>query len=84
MSKVRFELNRAGVRDLLKSAEMGNICMDYAMQTLQTAEASSPGYVVEPRQYPERTGAAVRADTYKARKDNFDNNTLLKSLGGRK
>lgn len=82
MSKVRFELNRAGVRELLKSAGAQSECMKYASAALGRASASSGGYVVEPRNYPERSGAAVRADTYEARKDNYDNNTLLKALGG--
>lgn len=80
MSKVKFELNKAGVRELLKSAEMQQICMQHANATLQAALGSSDGYVAETRNYPERSGAAVRADTYEARKDNADNNTLLKSL----
>lgn len=82
MSKVKFELNKAGVRELLKSAEAQGECMKYANAAFSRASASSDGYVVEPRNYPERSGAAVRASTYEARKDNFDNNTLLKSLGG--
>lgn len=80
MSKVKFELNKAGVRELLKSGEMQQICMQHAYATQQAASSSSDGYVVEPRNYPERSGAAVRADTYEARKDNADNNTLLKAL----
>ena len=80
MGKVKFELNKAGVRELLKSAEMQQICMQHANATLQAALSSSDGYVAETRNYPERSGAAVRADTYEARKDNADNNTLLKSL----
>ena len=82
MSKVKFELNRAGVRALLKSPEAQHLCMEYANAALGRASASSTGYVVETRNYPERSGAAVRADTYEARKDNYDNNTLLKALGG--
>lgn len=82
MSKVRFELDENGLRSLLKSTEMQSICLEYATRTQQTAEASASGYVVEPRNYPERSGYAVRANTYKARKDNLDNNTLLKALGG--
>ena len=82
MSKVKFELDRAGVRELLKSPEMQQECMRYASATLQRASGSADGYVVESRNYPERSGAAVRADTYEARKDNYDNNTLLKALGG--
>ena len=84
MSKVKFELNRAGVRELLKSAEVQNVCLQYANAAAGRARASSDGYVAEPRNYPESAGAAVRADTYEARKDNYDNNTLLKSLGGGK
>ena len=82
MSKVKFELNKAGVRELLKSTEAQGICMQYANATLNRASVSSDGYVVETRNYPERSGAAVRSDTYEARRDNYDNNTLLKSLGG--
>lgn len=84
MSKLKFELNKAGVRELLRSAEAQNICMQYANAALGRALASSDGYVVEPRNYPERSGVAVRADTYEARKDNYDHNTLLKALGGGK
>ena len=82
MNRVDFKLNRAGVRELLKSAEAQNICMQQANMVLSRASASSDGYVVETRNYPERSGAAVRADTFKARKDNYDNNTLLKAIGG--
>ena len=82
MSKVEFELNNAGVRELLKSTEAQGICMQYASAVLGRASASSDGYVVEARRYPERSGAAVRAETSEARKDNYDNNTLLKALGG--
>ena len=82
MNRVDFKLNRAGVRELLKSAEAQNICMQQANMVLSRASASSDGYVVETRNYPERSGAAVRADTLKARKDNYDNNTLLKAIGG--
>jgi len=80
MSKVDFKLNRAGVRELLKSSEVQRICMEHANMTLQVASGSSSGYVAEPRNYLERSGAAVRADTCEARKDNYDNNTLLKAL----
>ncbi len=82
MSKVKFELNKAGVRELLKSSGAQRECMRYGNATLQRALNSSDGYVVETRNYPERSGVAVRASTYEARKDNYENNTLLKSLGG--
>lgn len=82
MSKVKFKLNGAGVRELLKSQEMGAICMDYALKIQETANGSCPGYVAEARHYPERTGAAVYPGTYAAERDNYKNNTLLKARGG--
>lgn len=82
MSKVNFVLNSKGVREMLKSAEAQAICMEYANAVANRAAAHSTGYVVETRNYPERAGAAVRADSVKARIDNSRNNTLLKSLGG--
>ena len=81
MSKaIDFKLDGAGVRELLKSPEMQQECMRHANATLAAASGSSDGYVAEPRNYPERSGAAVRADTFEARLDNANNNTLLKSL----
>ena len=77
MARVKFKLNKAGVRELLKSPEIATEC---AKHVEATAAAAGDGYVVEPRNYPERSGYAVRADSFKARKDNLNNNTLLKSL----
>lgn len=79
MSKLeKFVLDKKGVRELLKSAEIQQECMKYAYAA---AGRCGEGYAVESRNYPERSGAAVRADTYKARKDNLKNNTLLKAVG---
>lgn len=77
MSNVKFVLNKEGVRELMKSDEMREICSSHAAQVQQRA---GTGYIAEDRSYPERAGAAVRADTFEARKDNLENNTLLKSL----
>lgn len=77
MSKVRVKLNRAGVREMLKSGGAAAECMGYAQQI---ALACGDGYVAEGRSYPERTGAAVYADTPKAKRDNLKNNTLLRAL----
>lgn len=79
MSKVKFELNKKGVRELLKSPEAAAICTQYAVQIQGRA---GEGYVVESRNYPERSGAAVYPGTYEAYRDNLKNNTLLKALGG--
>lgn len=79
MNKVKFKLNRAGVRELLKSKEMQAICTEYAHRVQSRA---GDGYVVEGRHYSERVGAAVYPSDAKAYYDNLNNNTLLKALGG--
>ena len=40
------------------------------------------GYEVTTYSGRKRANASVHAETYEARKDNYDNNTLLKALGG--
>ena len=79
MSKVKFELNRAGVRALLKSGEMANICKEHADRV---RGAAGDGYEVTTYTGRNRVNASVHAETYEARKDNYENNTLLKALGG--
>lgn len=79
MSKVKFKLNRQGVRELLKSQEMMNVCREYAEQVRSRA---GDGYEISTYVGTNRVNASVYADTYEARKDNFDHNTLLKALGG--
>lgn len=77
MSKMRFDLNTAGVRELLKSDAMKQICREHASGILNRV---GEGYVMEDRSYPERAGAAVRVDSYEAYRDNLENNTLLKAV----
>lgn len=79
MSKVKFELNSAGVRELLKSQQMLDICRGYAEQIRDRAGA---GYEVSTYVGKNRVNASVYADTYEARLDNYENNTLLKARGG--
>ena len=62
---------------MLKCAGAAAECMSYANRV---AMACGEGYVAETRSYPERTGAAVFADSPKAKKDNLENNTLLRAL----
>lgn len=79
MSKVKFELDKGGVRDLLRSQEVLSVCKDYA----ESARArAGEGYEVTTFVGRNRVNASVHAETYEARKDNYDNNTLLKALGG--
>lgn len=79
MSKAKFELNRAGVRQLMQSQEMMNICRDYANEVRARA---GDGYEVTTYTGRNRVNASVHAETYEARKDNYEHNTLLKALGG--
>lgn len=77
MGKVKIVLNRAGVRELLKSQGAGEICMEHARQIQGRA---GEHYAVEVRRYPERTGAAVYPSDSEGYYDNLKNNTLVRSL----
>lgn len=81
MSKVKFELDRAGVRELLRSPEAAKVCEGYAVQVQSRA---GEGYEVTTYTGQNRANASVHAATYEARKDNYEHNTLLKALGGGK
>ena len=78
MSKVKFELNRAGVRELLRSQEALNVCRSYASAVRSRA---GEGYEVDTYVGRNRANASVYAATYEARQDNYENNTLLKARG---
>lgn len=75
--KIKFTLDKNGVRTLLKSDGIAAVCHSHASNTLQRCGA---GYEMEQRNYPERTGYIVRATTYQAKKDALKNNTLLKAV----
>jgi hypothetical protein len=79
MAKVKFELNRNGVRELLKSPEMMAVCQGYANRALSSL---GDGYEVSTMTGRNRVNAEVRAETFAARKENLENNTILKALGG--
>lgn len=78
MSKVKFELNRKGVRELLQSREMLNVVTKYAYQVQNRA---GDGYEVDNFVGFDRAHAVVYPKTQKAKSDNYDNNTLLKARG---
>ena len=80
MSKnVEIVLNSAGIRELLKSAEIEAACKE---QADAVASRAGDGYIVDTYVGKTRVNAMVTADTYAARRDNLKNNTLLKALGG--
>ena len=66
MSKVKIELNRAGVRELMKSPEMKAILMEQANKISSTAEKED--YVAQTRAVVKVCGDDV-------------NNSLLKAMG---
>lgn len=78
-SGVRVKLVRSGVRQLLRSPEMMQICKDYAYRAQNSLGA---GYEVTYRTGRNRVNAEVAAVSAEARRENIKNNTILKALGG--
>lgn len=78
MSKMEIKLNSDGIQELLKSREIASVCEE---QAKAVAGRAGDGYTVQQRNYQERTGYAVIAETEEAYRDNLKNNTLLKALG---
>ena len=76
---VKVVLNRAGVRELLRSGEMMAICSDHASNIMGRCGS---GYSMDTHTGPNRVNAMVKAETYQARADNMRNNTLLKAVRG--
>lgn len=80
MSKAyQIKVNYAGVGELLKSDEMAALMQEYAQQTQQKA---GDGYATDVFYGNSRVMASVYTETQEAAKDNLENNTLLKALGG--
>lgn len=79
MKKTGFELNYEGVGQLLKSEEMKNICKSYADAAVRKL---GDGYSVSTYTGTTRVNASVRAETFEARKENSQNNTILKAVYG--
>jgi hypothetical protein len=77
MSKMKFELNRAGVAELLKSEAMKTIINSHASAITNRA---GDGYEQDSYIAGTRVVATVAAVTKKAKKDNLENNTLLKAV----
>lgn len=78
MAKVRIELNRAGVRELLKSQEMQEICREQAKGIQERAGA---GYGSDVFVGKNRCNASVWPEASEAKKDNLKHNTLIKAVG---
>lgn len=77
-TSLRVELNREGVRAMLRSSEMQETCRHYA--DLARAKLGE-GYEVTTYQGKNRCNASIAADSYKARKENLEENKILKAVG---
>ena len=78
MSKnLRVELNRQGVRALLRSDAMMAECKKHADAALGRL---GEGYEVTTQVGRNRVNAEVAAATYQARRENRENNTILRAL----
>ncbi|MGV3085041.1 hypothetical protein [Enterococcus dispar] len=77
MAKMKFKLNHAGVGQLLKSTEMQKVLTDKATGVKNRA---GEGYAQDIYVGKTRANAMVYADSFKAKKDNLKNNTLLKAV----
>lgn len=78
MSKT-FELNEDGVRELLQSDEMQTILGELARSK---AAQAGPDYGSEVHVYSKRAVANIFPASAEAAHDNYENNTLLKVIGG--
>lgn len=76
MSKA-FKLNRAGVRQLMQSEEMQKVLSEKASQIQNRC---GDGYESDVMVGKNRANAMVWADTSQAKRDNMDNNTILKAV----
>ena len=77
MAKVKFKLNYNGVGQLLKSAEMQGVLEEKATGIKNRA---GEGYAQDVYVGKTRANAMVYADSFKAKRDNKKNNTLLKAV----
>lgn len=78
MTKVEFELNMAGLRELMKGPEMQG-ALEEAGNAVASAAGGDYGVRVHVASYV--AIANVYPDSKEAAKDNYENNTLLKALG---
>lgn len=77
MSKMRFKLNRSGVRSLMQSPEMQAVLKEKASAAQSRL---GPGYESDIYIGQTRANAMVWADSFAAKVDNMKNNSILKAV----
>lgn len=75
--KVRIELNSAGIREMLRSAEMQELLGEKAAEI---AARCGAGYESDTHFTGGRAVASAYTEDPDALKDNLENNTLLRNL----
>jgi hypothetical protein len=80
MAKVKFELNREGVSELLRSQEVLDLCTEYANNALARL---GDGYEVNTMVGAVRANAEVYAQSFAAKRENLKSNTILKAVFGK-
>lgn len=80
MAKVTIKLNTSGVRQFLRS-DMLPICEEHGKRIKNMC---GDGYEMNTAVGRNRCNAMVWADTWGAKRDNLERNTLIKALGGSK
>lgn len=73
----KFEINKSGVNELMKSGEMQSILTEKAKAI---AGRCGSGYETDIYVGKTRANASVGPKTKKAKRDNYKNNTLLKAV----
>lgn len=79
MAKVEIKLNSSGVKELLRSQEMKAICEEHANNALGRL---GDGYTVTSMTGKNRVNVSVFAESYQAKRENLEHNTILKALRG--
>lgn len=77
MNKVKVELNKAAVRELLKSPEMAAVCKSVADAICKRCGA---GYATDLYTGRNRVNSMIYPESSQAQADNSENNTILRSL----
>ena len=77
MGNLLVKLNRDGVKELLRSAEMMAICNELANDVIQRA---GDGFVTSEHRGKNRVNVSVHAATKKAKRECLKHNALLKAL----
>lgn len=73
----KFKLNRSGVAELMRSEAMQGVLNEHATRIQNRC---GDGYEQDIYVGKNRANAMVSATSFKAKKDNMDNNTLLKAM----